>query len=146
MKIYCIEWKYILSTKNIFIECKYVFHRMKTFLSNANTFLSNENNFYRVIILLHFGNHSLVAGRENEPFQLRIDFFPCKMLIGGDDISNDFITLVPCFSVLVYISRSFPLRADWRKFDSSVDGEPQEQFKLHRRNCKPSFSRPAAKQ
>ena len=41
------------------------------------------------------------------------------MVIGGDDISNDVITLGTCFS------RSFSLRADWRKFDSSVEGEPQ---------------------
>ena len=27
----------------------------------------------------------------------------CEMLIGGDDISNDVITLGTCFSVLVYI-------------------------------------------
>ena len=40
------------------------------------------------------------------------------MLIGGDD-SNDVITLGTCFSVSVYI------RADWRKSDSSVDREPQ---------------------
>ena len=46
------------------------------------------------------------------------------MLIGGDGNSNDVITLVTRFSMFVYI-RSFPLRADWRKSDSSVDGEPQ---------------------
>ena len=33
----------------------------------------------------------------------------CEMLIGGDDISNDVITLDTCFSMFVYI------RADWRK-------------------------------
>ena len=36
------------------------------------------------------------------------------MLIGGDDISNDVITLDTCFSMFVYI------RADWRKSESSV--------------------------
>jgi len=41
------------------------------------------------------------------------------MLIGEDDISNDVITLGTCFS------RSFPFRADWRKSDCSVEGEPQ---------------------
>ena len=56
------------------------------------------------------------------------------MLIGGDDISND----VTSFSMFVYISRSFPLRADWRKPASSVDGEPQGTwrriFSLQRRS------------
>ena len=33
----------------------------------------------------------------------------CEMLIGGDDISNDLITLRTCFSMFVYI------RADWLK-------------------------------
>ena len=41
------------------------------------------------------------------------------MLIGGDDISNDDINLGTYFSVFVYI------RADWRKTESSVNGEPQ---------------------
>ena len=36
------------------------------------------------------------------------------MLIGGDDISNDVITLDTCFSMFAYI------RADWRKSESSV--------------------------
>ena len=40
------------------------------------------------------------------------------MLIGGGDRSNDVITFGTCFSW-------FSHRADWRKSDSSVDGEPQ---------------------
>ena len=43
----------------------------------------------------------------------------------GDDISNGVITLGTCFSMFVYIRPPFSLRADWRKSDSSVDGEPQ---------------------
>ena len=31
----------------------------------------------------------------------------CKMLIGGDDISNDIITLGTCFSMFVYICTRF---------------------------------------
>ena len=31
----------------------------------------------------------------------------CEMLIGGDDISNDIITLGTCFSMFVYIRTSF---------------------------------------
>ena len=46
------------------------------------------------------------------------------MLIGGDDISNDVITLDTCFSTFVYI------RADWRKSDSSVE------FKIQRSSRK----------
>ena len=46
------------------------------------------------------------------------------MLIGGDDISNDVITHARVFDVCLR-SRSFPLHADLRKSDSSVDGEPQ---------------------
>ena len=50
------------------------------------------------------------------------------MLIGGDDIykliSNDMIMLGTCFSMFVYLSFLL-LRADWRKSDSSVNAEPQ---------------------
>ena len=31
----------------------------------------------------------------------------CQMLIGGDDISNDLITLRTCFSMFVYIRARF---------------------------------------
>ena len=53
----------------------------------------------------------------------------CKMLIGGYDISNDIITLGTCFFNVCSHSHSFSLRADWRKSDSSVDGEPQGNWK-----------------
>ena len=48
------------------------------------------------------------------------------MLIGGDDISHDVNTLGTCCHVFFNVclhSRSFPLRADWRKSDSTVDRE-----------------------
>ena len=32
----------------------------------------------------------------------------CEMLIGGDDITNDVITLGKCFSMFVYIRARFP--------------------------------------
>ena len=51
------------------------------------------------------------------------------MLIGGDDFSNDVITLGTCFFNVCSHSHSFSLRADWRKSDSSVDGEPQGNWK-----------------
>ena len=38
----------------------------------------------------------------------------CKMLIGGDDISND----LQVFFYVCLHSRSFPLCADWQKSDS----------------------------
>ena len=41
------------------------------------------------------------------------------------------------FSNVCLHSRSFPLRADWRKFDSSDDG-PQENWRWNR-SCKLSF-------
>ena len=63
------------------------------------------------------------------------------MLIGGDDISNDVITLGTCFSMFVYI------RADRRKSISSVDGEPQGNWRWNSDSrdvvaSSPSFSRP----
>ena len=63
------------------------------------------------------------------------------MLIGRDDISNDVITIGACFHVFFNVclrSCSSPLRADWRKFGSSVDGEPPGNW---RRN---SYSRNVA--
>ena len=42
-----------------------------------------------------------------------------EMLIDQDDISDDIIALGTCFSMFVYI------RADWQKSDSSVDREPE---------------------
>ena len=70
------------------------------------------------------------------------------MLIGRDGISNDIITLGTCFSKFVYI-RALPLRADWWKSDSWVDGEPrelEEEFKFQRRSCKLSFLFPPCRQ
>ena len=52
------------------------------------------------------------------------------------------------FNVCLH-SRSFPLGADWWKSDTSVDGEPQGNWRWNS-NCRdvvissPSFSRPAA--
>ena len=48
------------------------------------------------------------------------------MLTGGDDITNEVIILGTCFSMFVYIlAYNFPLFADLWKSDSSVDREPQ---------------------
>ena len=70
----------------------------------------------------------------------------CEMLIGGDDISNDVTTLDTCFHVFSNVCLhlcSFPLRADWRKSESSVDGEPQGNWRLNLVASSPSFSRKA---
>ena len=48
-----------------------------------------------------------------------------EMLIDGDDISNDVVTLGFWFRVFFNVflhSRSFPLPPDWRKSDSSGEG------------------------
>ena len=72
------------------------------------------------------------------------------MLIGGDDISNDVITLATCFFNVCLRSRSFPLHADWRKSDSSVDREPQGNWSWNSNSryvfaSSPSFSRRTAR-
>ena len=69
-----------------------------------------------------------------------------EMLIDGDDISNDVVTLGFWFRVFFNVflhSRSFPLPPDWRKSDSSGEGgregttgEFEVKFKLQRRRCK----------
>ena len=68
------------------------------------------------------------------------------MLFGGDGISNDAITLGACFCMFFNVclhSRSFLLHTDWRKSDSSVDMEPQVNWrpnsKFQRFSCKLSF-------
>ena len=63
---------------------------------------------------------ALAAGWEKEG-----ELAKCKMLIGGDDLSNDVITLGTFFFNVWLHARSFPLRVDWRKSDSSIDREQQ---------------------
>ena len=51
---------------------------------------------------------------------------------------------------LIFTSRSFSLRADWRKSDSSVDGEPQGNWRWNSNSrdivaSSPSFSCPTAR-
>ena len=67
------------------------------------------------------------------------------------DASLYFINSFGCSGLNVCLhSRSFPLRADWRKSDSSVDGEPQRNWTWNSNSrdviaSSPSFSRPAAR-
>ena len=53
----------------------------------------------------------------------------CEVLIGRDDINNDVITLCHVFFSVCLHWRSFLLRVDWWKSDSSVDGKPQGNWK-----------------
>ena len=69
------------------------------------------------------------------------------MLIGGDDISNDIITLGTCFSMFVYILTRFCFVLIGGKSDTSVDsGATKElvvqEFKFQRHSCKLSFLPP----
>ena len=77
----------------------------------------------------------------------------CEMLIGGDDTSNKVVSIGTCFRVFFNVclhSGSFPIRADWRRSDSSVDGKLQGNW---RQNSipkdvvasSPSFSHPTAR-
>jgi len=73
----------------------------------------------------------------------------CTMLIGGNNISYDVITPWHVFFNVCLRSRSFPLLADWRKSDSSVDMEQQGYWrwiKFQRRSCKLSFLFPPRRQ
>ena len=47
------------------------------------------------------------------------------MLIGGDDISNDVITLGTCLSTFVYIRTRFRFALISGNMTAQVDGEPQ---------------------
>ena len=57
----------------------------------------------------------MAAGREKEgelattslEFEYLHQKSQCEMLIGGDDISNDVITLGTCFSMFVYVHAHF---------------------------------------
>ena len=60
---------------------------------------------------------TLAVGREKEgglaTTSLEFEYMhrksQCEMLIGGDDISNDVITLCTCFSMFVNIRASYTL-------------------------------------
>ena len=75
----------------------------------------------------------------------------CKMLIDGDDIINDVITLCTCCSIFVYIcdlSASHWLAL--RLIDSSVDGEPPRNWRWNSNSrevvaSSPSFFHPTTR-
>ena len=73
----------------------------------------------------------------------------CKMLICGDDISNDVITLGTCFSMLftfTLVSTPLSLAEIWQLSWQGASGELEVEFKFQRHSCKLSFlPRPAAR-
>ena len=66
----------------------------------------------------------------------------CEMLIGGDDISNDAITLGTCFQCLftiALVSASSWLAEIWQLSRRGATGELEVEFKFQRRSGKLSF-------
>ena len=64
------------------------------------------------------------------------------MPIGGDDISNDIITLGTCFSMFVYSCARFRFALIGRNLtaqSTGIPGELEVEFKFQRRSCKLSF-------
>ena len=101
---------------------------------------------------------ALAAGQEKEgelattslEFEYPHRQSQCKKLIGRDDISNDIITLGMSYLNVCLNLHSFQLHADWRKSDSSVDGELQGNCRWNSNSrdlvaSSPSFSRPTAR-
>ena len=66
----------------------------------------------------------------------------CEMLIGGDDLSNDIITLGTCFSMFVYIHVRFRFVLIGGNLTAQLMGshrEFEEEFTFQRRSFKLSF-------
>ena len=69
------------------------------------------------------------------------------MLIGGDDISNDAITLGTCFLFTIALfSASRWLLEIWQLSRRGATGELEVEFKFQRRSCKLSFLSPPRRQ
>ena len=62
----------------------------------------------------------------------------CEMLIGGDDISNDVITLGTC----ALVSTLHWLAEIWQLSQREATGRLEVEFKFQRRSCKLSFHFP----
>ena len=93
---------------------------------------------------------ALAVGREKEG----INWIPasksrCEMLIDGDDIINDVITLSPCFLRFVYIRASFRFALISGNLTAqstrSNRGILEVGFKFQRRSCKLSFLFPPSR-
>ena len=120
-----------------------------TTITNDFVVRTQEEEILGFIMYVRFQRlheQALRGGKRKKSLQLRhwnlnisIEKNRFEMLIGGYDISNDVITL---------FSRSFLLRADWRRSDSSVDGEPQGYWRWYSNSrvaSSPSFFRPTAR-
>ena len=68
------------------------------------------------------------------------------MLIGGDDISNDVITLRTCVSMFVYIRARFPFALIGGNLTAQSTGELELELKFQRCSCKLSFLFPLRRQ
>ena len=90
---------------------------------------------------------ALAAGREKEgetgttsvEFEYLRRKSRCEMLISGDDISNDVITLSTCFSMYVtfaFVPPSRWLAEIWQLSRRGATGELEVEFKFQRRSCK----------
>ena len=83
---------------------------------------------------------ALTAGREKEgelaTTSLEFEYLHrksrCEMLIGGDDISNDVITLGTCFSMFVYIRARFRFTLIGGNLTAQSTGELEAKFKFQR--------------
>ena len=67
------------------------------------------------------------------------------MLIGGDDIRNEVITVSTCFSMFVYIHTCFCfalISGDLTAQSTGSHREIKVEFKFQRRSCKLSFLSP----
>ena len=93
---------------------------------------------------------ALAAGQEKEgelatrsqEFEYLHQKSRCEMPIGGDDISNDVITLGTCFSMFVYIHVRFRFVLIGGNLTAQLMGshrEFEEEFKFQRRSFKLSF-------
>ena len=97
------------------------------------------------------------GGKRKETLQLRITLefeylhrkIRCEMLIGGDDITNDVITLGTCFSIFAYIRALFRFALIGGNLTTQSTGAAAElevEFKFQRRTLRLSFLfRPAAR-
>ena len=100
---------------------------------------------------------AVAAGREKDgklkTKSLEFDYLHrkgrCEMLIGGDDISNDVITLGTCFSMFVYTRARFRyvlIGGNLTAQSTTRHGELKLEFKVQRRCCKLSFLFPPGRQ
>ena len=103
--------------------------------------------FYSVLLTLSLSRSLLLWGLEPEVIQLRGALGAGQekereMMIGGDDMRNDVITLGTCFSMFVtfaLVSASNWLAEIWQLSRRGATGELEVEFKFQRRSSKLSF-------